>query len=65
MPIRFDIFAAELVELMGNPACHHRRQRRRDRHQEDQAEGDAENSLSDGRPQHGRIFGDAHDQQTE
>jgi hypothetical protein len=56
MSVRLDIFAAELIELMGNPAGHHRRQRRRDRHQEDQAEGDAENSLSDRRPQHGCLF---------
>ena len=56
MPIRLDVFAAELVELMGNLARHHRRQRRRDRHQEDQADGDAEDSLPDGRSQHGRVF---------
>ena len=53
MPIRLDIFGTELVELVGNLARHHHRQRRRDRHQEDQSEGDAEDSLSDCRLQHG------------
>ena len=53
MPIRLDIFGTELVELVGNLARHHHRQRRRDRHQEDQSEGDAEDTLSDCRLQHG------------
>ena len=42
MSVSFDVFGAEFVELVGDLSRHDRRQRRRDRHKEDQAYGNAE-----------------------
>jgi len=58
MAIGFDIFGAEFVELMGNLARHHRRQNRRDCHQDDQPDGDGKDAFPDGGAQHGSRLGD-------
>jgi hypothetical protein len=52
MSVGFNVFGCQFVELMSNSSRHHRRQNRRNGHQDDQSQCDAEDSVSDRRPQH-------------
>ena len=52
IPVGLNVFGGQFVELMGNSSRHYRRQNRRNGHQDDQSQSDAEDLVSDRRPQH-------------